>query len=165
MKKAYLAGGCFWGVEHYFSLIKGIIDVESGYAQSKIENPTYEQVCSGMTSAAEAVLVTYDESIISYKQILQHFFKAIDPTSLNRQGPDIGSQYRSGIYYLTDEESKIAREVIAESQQDYSKKIVVEVEKFKNYYKAEEHHQDYLVKNPNGYCHINFNIIDEKDLK
>lgn len=165
MKQVYLAGGCFWGVEHYFSLIKGIEDVESGYCQSNIENPTYEQLLSGESTASECVKVTYDESLIDYKTILKHFFKAIDPTTLNRQGGDVGLQYRSGIYYTSEEERDIAKQFINEVQVNYSKPIVVEVEKFVNYYKAEEYHQDYLVKNPNGYCHINFNIIDAEDLK
>ncbi len=165
MKEIYLAGGCFWGVEHYFSLIKGIGDVESGYCQSNIENPSYEQLIKGESTGCECVKVTYDNSIITYKEILKHFFKAIDPTTLNRQGPDVGMQYRSGIYYQTEEEKNWALDYIKEVEPLYNKPIVVEVESLRNYYKAEEYHQDYLVKNPNGYCHINFNIIDSDDLK
>lgn len=165
MKKAYFAGGCFWGVEHYFSLIKGIEDVKSLYINSDIENPTYEQLCAKQSSATEGVEITYDENIISYDRLLFHLFKAIDPTTLNRQGPDVGTQYRSGIYYTSTEEQLIANKFIEDAQKEYDKLIVVEVEPLDNYYYAEEYHQDYLIKNPNGYCHINFNIIDDIDKK
>ncbi len=165
MKDVYFAGGCFWGVEHYFSLIKGIINVESGYCQSNIESPTYKQLLNGESSGCECVKITYDENIIDYKKLLQHFFKAIDPTTLNRQGGDVGLSYRSGIYFTSIDEQNQAKQFIKDVQKNYESLIVVEVENLKSYYKAEEYHQDYLVKNPNGYCHINFNIIDKEDLK
>ncbi len=165
MKEAYLAGGCFWGVEHYFSLIKGIVDVESGYCQSNIDNPSYQQLINGESTGCECVKVTYDETVITYQELLKHFFKAIDPTTLNRQGPDVGLQYRSGIYYTTDSERQLAEAFIVEVQPNYQSEIVVEVQLLDNYFPAEEYHQDYLVKNPQGYCHINFNIIDKNDLK
>ena len=154
MKTIYVGGGCFWGVENYFQNIKGVIDTEVGYANSIKENPTYEEVCSGRTDAVEACKVVFDENIISYNKILEYFFEVIDPTVLNRQGNDIGSQYRTGVYLLSSLDFPIVKSFIDEKQKKYPEKIVVEVEMLKNFYLAEEYHQDYLIKNPTGYCHI-----------
>ena len=154
MKDIYFAGGCFWGVEEYFSRINGVIDTEVGYANSKVENPSYELVCSGMTDSAETVKIIYDENIISLENLLEKLFLVIDPTLLNRQGNDIGSQYRTGIYYNNDENFKLINSYIDKIRHNYDKDILTEVLKIKNFYPAEEYHQDYLKKNPNGYCHI-----------
>lgn len=155
MKKIVLAGGCFWGVQEYFSRIKGILKTEVGYANGKTTNPTYEQVCNENTGFAEVCYVEYDEKIITLKEVLSKFWAVVNPTSLNRQGNDVGSQYRSGIYYFEEEDISDIQESIEELQKKYEKKIVTEVKPLKNYFKAEEYHQDYLKKNPNGYCHIN----------
>ena len=154
MKDIYFAGGCFWGIEEYFSRIDGVIDTEVGYANSKVENPSYELVCSGMTDSAETVKIIYDENIISLEKLLGKLFLVIDPTLLNRQGNDIGSQYRTGIYYDKDEDFEVINSYIDSIKNNYDKDILTEVLKIKNFYPAEEYHQDYLKKNPNGYCHI-----------
>lgn len=154
MKDIYFAGGCFWGVEEYFSRINGVIDTEVGYANSKVENPSYELVCSGMTDSAETVKIIFDENIISLENLLEKLFLVIDPTLLNRQGNDIGSQYRTGIYYNNDEDFKLINSYIDKIRHNYDNDILTEVLKIKNFYPAEEYHQDYLKKNPNGYCHI-----------
>lgn len=155
MRKIVLAGGCFWGVQEYYSRIKGILKTEVGYANGRTANPTYEEICNNNTGFAEVCYVEYDEEIISLKEVLDKFWAVVNPTSLNRQGNDVGSQYRSGIYYFDDKEVPIIEESIRELQKNYDKKIVTEVKPLDNYYRAEEYHQDYLKKNPNGYCHIN----------
>ncbi len=156
MKEIVLAGGCFWGVEEYFSRILGVIDTEVCYVNGKIENPTYEDVCSKNTYFAEGCKVTYDESKVSLEVLLNKFWNIIDPTTLNRQGNDVGSQYRTGIYYLDNEDLEKILKSKEEIQKKYDKKIVTEVKALENYYRAEEYHQKYLKKNPNGYCHIKF---------
>ena len=166
IKDIYLAGGCFWGVEEYFARIDGVIDTVSGYANGSFDNPSYENVCNN-SGHAETVHITYDSTKVSLDTLLKYYFRIIDPTSINKQGNDRGVQYRTGIYYQNDEDKQIALNAIKEEQKKYSKPIVVEVEKLKRFDKAEEYHQDYLKKNPNGYCHINLNkaseaIIDEK---
>ena len=166
IKEIYLAGGCFWGVEEYFARIDGVIDSVSGYANGSFDNPTYENVCNN-SGHAETVHITYDSSKVSLDTLLKYYFRIIDPTSVNKQGNDRGIQYRTGIYYQNDEDKQIAIDAIKEEQKKYSRPIVIEVEKLKRFDKAEEEHQDYLKKNPNGYCHINLNkaneaIIDEK---
>ncbi len=154
MKNIVLAGGCFWGVQEYFSRINGIVETKTGYANGKKSKPTYEEVCGGMYRHAEAVLVTYDEKVISLSNILAKYWEIIDPTLINRQGNDRGIQYRTGIYYENDEDlSVIAMSIVAE-QEKYDDKIETEVKPLENFDLAEEYHQDYLKKNPNGYCHI-----------
>lgn len=155
MKKIVLAGGCFWGVQEYFSRINGILKTEVGYANGKTYNPNYEQVCNDNTGFAEVCYVEYDERIITLKDVLSKFWAVVNPTSLNRQGNDVGNQYRSGIYYFDEDDIADIQESIKELQKKYEKKIVTEVKPLENYFKAEEYHQDYLKKNPNGYCHIN----------
>lgn len=157
MKKIVLAGGCFWGVQEYYSRINGVLKTEVGYANGRTENPTYEEVCNKNTGFAEVCYVEYDENVISLKEVLDKFWQVVNPTTLNRQGNDIGSQYRSGIYYFDEEDIAVIKESIAKIQKNYEKKIVTEVKPLENYYKAEEYHQDYLKKNPNGYCHIQLN--------
>ena len=161
IKEIYLAGGCFWGVEEYFSRIDGVVDTVSGYANGSFDNPSYEDLVYRNSGHAETVQVIYDSSKISLDTILRYYFKIIDPTSLNKQGNDTGVQYRTGIYYVNDEDKEIAKILLKEEQKKYSKPIVVELIKLKRFDKAEEYHQDYLKKNPNGYCHINLNTAND----
>ncbi len=163
LKSVYLAGGCFWGVEAYMSRIAGVYDVVSGYANGRTENPSYENVIYDNTGHAETVWVAYDPEQVSLTELLEKFFKVVDPTSLNKQGNDIGTQYRSGIYYELDEDKAEIDAVIENLRTQYSEEIVVEVTTLQNFYYAEEYHQDYLEKNPNGYCHINLNTANETD--
>lgn len=158
MKKIYLAGGCFWGVQAYLDMKNGITKTVVGYANGNTPNPTYEDVCTNTTGYAETVYVEYDEKEISLEKVLEHFFKVIDPTSVNKQGGDCGTQYRTGIYYVDNNDIETINKFVENEQTKYDKKIVTEVEPLKNFYDAEEYHQKYLVKNPNGYCHINLNI-------
>lgn len=154
MKEIVFAGGCFWGVEEYMSRIKGVSETKVGYANGKTENPTYQEVKTGETGHAEACYVKYDDAQISLKELLKRFWRVVDPTVLNRQGPDEGTQYRTGIYYINDEDLPIIRESMEEEQKKYSEPIVTEIESLKCFYDAEEYHQKYLKKNPGGYCHI-----------
>ena len=155
MDKIYFAGGCFWGVEKYFSLVpKGILDTKVGYVNGKIENPTYEDVCKGTTGFVEAVEVVYDKNQISLAFLLQLFYKIIDPFTLNRQGNDVGTQYRSGIYYLNEADKEVIEKSLEELTIILGEKVVIEALPLESFYKAEEYHQKYLVKNPTGYCHI-----------
>lgn len=154
MKKIVLAGGCFWGVEEFLSRIPGVINTEVGYANGRTENPTYEDVCYKNTYFAEVCNVEYDDSKVSLETLLKEYWSIIDPTTLNRQGPDVGSQYRTGIYYTSEEDLPTILKSKEENQKNYDKKIITEVTPLINYYKAEEYHQKYLKKNPNGYCHI-----------
>lgn len=153
-KTIYFAGGCFWGTEHYFKMIKGVVGTTVGYANSIMENPSYKDVCSGDTLAAETVKVDYDPSLVSLEFLTRMFFHAIDPTSLNRQGNDIGTQYRTGIYYTDNEDLAEIYKVFEEQRSTTEGEIVVEVEALQNFYAAEDYHQDYLDKNPDGYCHL-----------
>ena len=159
-KTIYFAGGCFWGTEHYFKMIKGVVGTTVGYANSIIENPSYKDVCSGDTLAAETVKVDYDPSSVSLEFLTRMFFHAIDPTSLNRQGNDIGTQYRTGIYYTDNEDLAVIYKVFEEQRSTTEGEIVVEVKALQNFYAAEDYHQDYLDKNPDGYCHLPFTLFE-----
>lgn len=152
--KIYLAAGCFWGAEHYLQLIDGVTHTEVGFANGNTPNPTYKEVYTDQTGYAETVKVEFDETKISLRFLIQLYFKAIDPTSLNRQGEDEGIRYRTGIYYVDDSQLPAINEVVEEEAKKYDKPIMVEVLPLKNFYKAEEYHQDYLNKNPEGYCHL-----------
>lgn len=154
MKKVVLAGGCFWGVEEYISRIKGVIETKVGYANGTKENPTYEEVCRRDTGHAEACYVTYDENLIGLEQLLNKFWQIIDPTVANRQGNDIGHQYRTGIFYTDKDDLPVILKSKDEEQKKYSKTIVTEIEPLSCFYDAEGYHQKYLKKNPGGYCHI-----------
>ncbi|WP_027119979.1 peptide-methionine (S)-S-oxide reductase MsrA [[Mycoplasma] testudinis] len=154
MEKIVLAGGCFWGIQEYFSRIKGVIKTVSGYANSTVDNPSYQLVCSGRTNAAEAVEISYDPNVVSLNEILEKMFKVIDPTVMNRQGNDRGTQYRTGIYWINNAHAQEVYDFISKKQSEYSQKIVTETIPLKNFFDAEEYHQDYLKKNPGGYCHI-----------
>ncbi|MDF2871925.1 MAG: peptide methionine sulfoxide reductase [Anaerocolumna sp.] len=153
-KVIYLAGGCFWGTEKYLSSVQGVIETNVGYANGKTENPTYEEVCHKNTGHAETVKVVYDTEIIDLDFILKLYYDVINPTSINKQGEDEGSQYRTGIYYETEEDVPVIKASLLELQKQYEKPIAIEVLPISNYYLAEEYHQKYLDKNPTGYCHI-----------
>lgn len=154
MKEIYFAGGCFWGTEHFFKLIHGVTNTEVGFANGNTDHPTYKEVYTDTTGYAETVHVVYDEQIADLEFLLNMFFKAIDPTSLNRQGHDEGTRYRTGVYYTDDSDLPVIRKVFAQQQALLSHPIVVEVEPLRNFYTAEDYHQDYLDKNPDGYCHL-----------
>ena len=154
MKKIYLAGGCFWGVEHYLSLINGIRETTVGYANSDIASPSYEDLKAHRSLASETVEVVYDENVISLNEILELFYEIIDPTILDQQGHDIGHQYRTGIYYTDKEDEAIIKSSLAELQKKYDVPLVTELLPLDNFTIAEEYHQDYLYKNPTGYCHV-----------
>ncbi len=153
---AILGGGCFWCTEAVFLAVEGVKSVESGYAGGQTVNPSYEQVCEGDTGYAEVVKMVFDPSMIGYRQVLETFFATHDPTQLNRQGNDLGTQYRSAVFTLSDDQRKIALEVIDELQREdvYGGKIVTEVTPLvDDYYPAEEYHQNFFARNPNqGYC-------------
>ena len=165
MKEIILAGGCFWGVEAYFQRLNGVEKTIVGYTDGKTENPSYKEVCSGETNHAEACKILYDEKIISLEKILEHFFRIIDPTSLNRQGHDIGTQYRTGVFYNNLEDKEIIEKFIENKKSEYSNPIVVDVKEEKRFWNAEEYHQNYLIKNPGGYCHVNLDIIKPDEIK
>ena len=154
MKEIYLAGGCFWGTEHYLKQIRGVVATEVGYANGRGENPTYEQVYTDTTGFVECVKVIYDPELLALEHLVEIYFNSIDPLSLNRQGNDVGTRYRTGIYY-TDEGDRAAIEGVYRAVESrVGAELVVELEPLNNFYDAEEYHQDYLDKNPNGYCHL-----------
>ena len=163
VEKAIFAAGCFWGVEAYFKRLKGVLNTEVGYCGGKTENPTYELVCTGTTGHAESVLIEFDNEKISYEELLEHFWKIHDPTQLNRQGADIGTQYRSAIFYLNEEQKEKA--IKSKEQQENSGKykysIVTQIALATKFWPAEEYHQDYLDKNPNGYCHVDLSLLED----
>ena len=153
MKEIYLAGGCFWGTEHFFKQIDGVLETKVGFANGHTENPTYKEVCTDTTGFAETVYIKYDETKISLEFLLNMYFKAIDPISLNKQGGDCGTQYRTGVYYTSEDQLPVIEKVFDQQQKELAEPIAVEVKALQNFYTAEEYHQDYLDKNPNGYCH------------
>ncbi len=157
IKTIYLAGGCFWGVEAYFKNIDGIVDTEVGYANGKTDKTTYEEVAR--TDHAETVEVKYDDEVIGLEEILEYLYYIIDPFSINKQGNDRGRQYRTGIYSNDKEVLEEVQNFLDKKQENEEKEIQVEVEELKNFVLAEEYHQDYLDKNPTGYCHINLNDV------
>ena len=177
LKEIWLAGGCFWGTEDYLKRIKGVVHTSVGYANGIIEEPTYELVYTGRTGFVEAVYVVYDPAVISLDFLLDVYYGSINPTSLNKQGGDVGTQYRTGIYYVDDVDKPIIMKSIKGLQTKYDKPIMIEVEPLNNYYLAEAYHQNYLDKNPNGYCHISveqmeyaqnasmYPVKDKKELK
>jgi peptide-methionine (S)-S-oxide reductase len=154
---ATLAGGCFWCLEAVYDELKGVLDVTSGYAGGHVVNPSYQQVCGGDTGHAEVVRIAFDPSRVSYREILEVFFTIHDPTTLNRQGADVGTQYRSAIYYHSDEQKRVAEEVMAEITASgiWKNPIVTELTPAPEFYPAEEYHQEYFARNPNqGYCQV-----------
>lgn len=158
-EELYLAGGCFWGTEKFLKHINGVLETEVGYVNGDTQNPTYREVCTDATGFAEAVKVTYDPQVLPLTLLVQLYFKAIDPTTLNQQGPDVGTQYRTGIYYTSEADVPVILAELDKLRQAYGH-VVVEVQPLKNFYKAEEYHQDYLDKNPGGYCHLPLKMFD-----
>lgn len=160
MKEIYFAGGCFWGTEHYIKQIRGVISTEVGYANGNTLNPTYEEVYTDTTGYAECVKVVFDEEILSLAKVVELYFHSVDPLSLNRQGNDIGTRYRTGIYYTDDNDRSIIEEIYRQVEQSVGTPIVVELEALRNFYSGEEYHQDYLDKNPGGYCHLSRALME-----
>lgn len=152
MAEIYLAGGCFWGLEEYFSRISGVLQTSVGYANGQVETTNYQLIKE--TDHAETVQVIYDEKVVSLREILLYYFRVIDPLSVNQQGNDRGRQYRTGIYYLEEADLPTINTVVREQELLIGRKIAVELEKLRHYILAEDYHQDYLKKNPGGYCHI-----------
>jgi peptide-methionine (S)-S-oxide reductase len=155
LQTATLAGGCFWCLEAVYDEIKGVHSVESGYAGGQVDNPSYREVCNGTTGHAEVVQVHFDPNIVSYRDLLNVFFAIHDPTTLNRQGADVGTQYRSAIFYQDDEQKKVAEELIKNlnAQKIWDRPIVTEVTKLDKFYMAEDYHQEYFASNPyQPYC-------------
>ena len=153
-KEIYLAGGCFWGTEHYFKMIAGVVDTEVGYANGITANPTYKEVCTDKTRFAETVRVVYDPGKVGLRFLLEMYFKTVDPVSVNRQGHDVGSQYRTGIYYVDPGDRPVIEEAWRAEQARHAQPLAVEKLPLVNFYAAEDYHQDYLEKNPRGYCHL-----------
>ena len=162
----YLAGGCFWGTELYMSLAKGVVSVESGYANGNTPNPSYEQVCSG-SGHAETVHVVYDPTVLSLKKLLSLYYASIDPLAKDRQGNDVGRQYRTGIYYAAEmdgaenPDARVVEASLAALEQELGRTVAIEKGPIVNFYRAEDEHQEYLTKHPNGYCHIPQSLIEE----
>jgi peptide methionine sulfoxide reductase msrA/msrB len=150
----YLAGGCFWGTEQFIKQINGVLNTEVGYANGIGKDPTYEQVCTDKTGFAETVQIEYNPKVLPLTLLLQLYFQTIDPTTLNHQGGDFGTQYRTGIYYIDEADLPLIRAEMDKLSKQIDKTIMVEVLPLKNFYRAEDYHQDYLVKNPTGYCHL-----------
>ena len=152
---AYFAGGCFWGLEHYFQQGEGVLDAESGYMNGQVDDPDYRDVCSGTTGHAEAVKVTYDPSVISYDRLLQAFFDMHDPTQVNRQGPDVGTQYRSGLYTVNQSQADAARAFVdrLNAEQRFSRPLATQIEPAQTFFSAEDYHQDYIAKTGRA-CHV-----------
>ncbi len=165
LREIYFAGGCFWGVEEYFSRVPGVRDVEAGYANGSTPNPGYREVCSGNGGHAETVRVLYDPAVIALKTLVEQFFKIIDPVSVNRQGNDHGVQYRTGVYYTREEDRPVVAAVMDEERKKYARPLAVELLPLSAYYPAEEEHQDYLKKHPGGYCHISFSGLKDLEKK
>lgn len=159
MKTIYLAGGCFWGTEHYMSQFEGVVETVVGYANGNVADPAYEEVYTDQTGHAECVKVIYDDEMISLATLCRLFFRSIDPLLLNRQGGDIGTRYRTGIYWNDTDDQAVVEEVYAEIQRKYNEPLVVEKSSLKCFYSAEEYHQKYLVKNPEGYCHLSLSTL------
>ena len=160
MKEIYLAGGCFWGTEHFFKQVRGVISTEVGYANGHTSRPSYEEVCSHTTGFAEAVHITYAPDQVSLSKLLELYFLTIDPTSLNKQGSDVGDQYRTGIYYTNADDLPIIQAEMTKVAKRYNRPLQVEVLPLRNFYDAEDYHQDYLDKNPTGYCHLPQALFD-----
>jgi peptide-methionine (S)-S-oxide reductase len=165
MKEIVVAGGCFWGVEEFFRRSIGIVETQVGYAQGHKENATYQEVCTSTTGHTEVVKLTYNEEEITLTKILELLFRIINPTSLNRQGNDVGPQYRTGVYYFDEADKDVIKSFIALQQPKYERKILVEVEPVGLFIKAEDYHQLYLVKNPSGYCHVNMGLLKPEEKK
>ena len=162
MKTIYLAGGCFWGVERYFSLVKGVVTTKVGYANGTKDNPKYEDLKHGLDDASETVKIDYDEKIVSLEKLLELYLRVINPYSVNKQGEDEGVQYRTGIYYIDNSDKQVILNYLSSVGLVDHK---IEILPLKKFFDAEEYHQKYLEKNPTGYCHINFAVLKENEKK
>ncbi len=165
MKRIVLAGGCFWGVEAYFKQLRGVTETTVGYTNGNFDHPTYEDLCQHRATHAEAVAIAYNEALISLPTLLGHMFRFIDPTIRDRQGHDIGHQYRTGIYYKDENDLPAIKSFLKQQQPNYKAPIVVEVLPEQGFFAAEGYHQDYLDKNPGGYCHINLRLVRPEEKK
>lgn len=161
LKTVYLAGGCFWGTQAYMARVPGVADTAAGYANGQTEDPTYEEVCTLPTGHAETVRVRYDPGRLPLEKLLEEFFKTVDPTQKGRQGNDVGDQYRNGIYYTDEKDVPVIRAAIAREQIKYDRPIATEVAPIRCFYEAEEYHQEYLEKNPGGYCHVDLSLLNK----
>jgi peptide-methionine (S)-S-oxide reductase len=159
MQKATFAAGCFWGVQFYFDQVPGIVSSQVGFTGGHKENPSYEEVCTATTGHAEAVELMFDPKQVTYKTLLNHFFRMHDPTQLNRQGPDVGDQYRSAIFYHDSQQQKQAEEAKAKAQGDYKQSIVTQIAPAVEFYQAEDYHQKYAERTGRGMCHIPYEEI------
>ena len=162
IKTIYIAGGCFWGVEAYFKSLKGVTNTTCGYANGNTINPKYEDLKMHIATHAETVKVEYDDGIITLVKLLEHFLRFVDPYSVDKQGHDVGHQYRSGVYYTSKIDKSVIKDYFDSKLNDNYK---IAIEKLNNFYDAEEYHQDYLDKNPNGYCHVNLGLIKASEKK
>ena len=153
-REIYLAGGCFWGMEKYFQKIKGVLSTRVGYANGNTDAPTYEQVKYENTGHAETVKITYDAEVVGLEFLLHMFYQVIDPVSVNKQGGDVGVQYRTGVYFTDASDEAKIKASLAQLQTEYDEPLAVECEALRRFDDAEEYHQEYLKKNPGGYCHI-----------
>ena len=158
-KEIYFAGGCFWGTEHYFKQVRGVVATETGYANGNTESPSYEEVYTDTTGFAETVHIVYDPAQVSLELLTSLFFRSIDPTSLNQQGNDIGTRYRTGIYYTSADDLPILKRIYDDIERTVGEPLAVELEPLRNFYPAEEYHQGYLDKNPSGYCHLPYALM------
>lgn len=154
MKSIYLAGGCFWGTEAFFKQLPGVIETEVGYANSQVDNPTYQLVCTGTTNAAECVRVSYDPEKIGLKLLVEAYLSIVDPTSVNRQGADEGTQYRTGIWWTDSADEAVVCDCLDTLEARLGQPLAIQTGALGNFWDAESYHQDYLDKNPNGYCHV-----------
>ena len=159
LKTVHLAGGCFWGTEAFIARVPGVYETRCGYANGTTENPTYKEVCTGETGHAEAVMVRFDPERLSLEKLLSAFFETIDPTSLNKQGEDVGTQYRTGIYYSGEGERAETEKFVSDRQSGFDEPIVTEILPLESFFDAEEYHQKYLEKNPDGYCHVDLSKL------
>ena len=153
MQTIYLAGGCFWGTQKFFDQFDGVVETEVGYANGPESAPSYKDVCND-SGHAETVRIVFDENVITLQKLLEYYFMVIDPFSVNRQGHDEGIQYRTGVYYTSEEQVPVIKSMFSLIEQKFGKPVAVELQPLANFYPAEEYHQKYLDKNPEGYCHI-----------
>ena len=160
MKTIYLAGGCFWGTEHYMRQLEGVQETVVGYANGSLAEPSYQEVYTDQTGHVECVKVVYDETLVSLQTLCRMFFRSIDPLLLNRQGGDVGTRYRTGIYWVCEEDKEIVEQVWQEVQARFDEPLAVEKLPLTCFYSAEEYHQDYLIKNPDGYCHLSLQTLN-----
>lgn len=160
MQKALFAAGCFWGVQYYFDQVPGVIETAVGYTGGHTLNPRYEDVCTGTTGHAEAVQITFDPTQVSYQTLVRHFFRLHDPTQLNRQGPDIGEQYRSAVFYYDEIQKNIAQTVIESIREQYEDEIVTKLVPASTFYPAEAYHQKFTERTGRGQCHVDYKPLE-----